>query len=138
MFGPILGILDLLITVLRPVIFVAGALTAIGALASYSVRTRRISPFSPVARFVRERIDPWLIAPMERKILRAGGTPYAAPWWALAAVVLGGLLLLSALGFLRAQLGIMAYATTAGAGGIRTGTEQFATGLIRIPSTHCR
>lgn len=132
MFGPILGILDLLITVLRPVIFVAGALTAIGALVSYSVRTRRISPFSPVARFVRERIDPWLIAPMERKILRAGGTPYAAPWWALAAVVLGGLLILSALGFLRDQLGIMAYATTAGAGGIIVMLVRWTFGILRI------
>ncbi|MBL0171152.1 MAG: hypothetical protein IPP90_10540 [Gemmatimonadaceae bacterium] len=30
---------------------------------------------------------PWLIAPMERRLLRAGGTPYAAPWWTLAAVI---------------------------------------------------
>ncbi len=132
MFGPILGILDLLITVLRPVIFVAGALTAVGALVSYSVRTRRISPFSPVARFVRERVDPWLIAPMERKLLRAGGTPYAAPWWTLAAVVLGGLVIISGLGFLRQQLGVMAYAATAGAGGILVMLVRWTFGILQI------
>ena len=132
MFGPLLGILDLLITVLRPVIFVAGALTAVGALVSYSVRTRRISPFSPVARFVRERVDPWLIAPMERKLLRAGGTPYAAPWWTLAVVVLGGLLIISGLGFLRGQLGVMAYATSAGAGGIVVMLVRWTFGILQI------
>lgn len=132
MFGPVIGILDLLVTVLRPVIFVAGALTAVGALASYGVRTRRIQPFSPIARFVRERLDPWLVAPMERKLLRAGGTPYAAPWWTLAAVIVGGLLLLSGLEFLRNQLAMMAYASSAGVGGIFTMLVRWTFGILRI------
>ena len=51
---------------------------------------------------------------MERRLLRAGGTPYAAPWWALAAVVVGGLLLISALGFVRNQVAMLAYATQSG------------------------
>jgi YggT family protein len=53
---------------------------------------------------------------MERKLLRAGGTPYAAPWWALAAVVVGGLLLISGIQFLRDQLVMMAFASQSGAG----------------------
>ena len=109
MLGSVVGLLDLLLALLRPAVFAAGALTAVAALVSYSARTRRISPFSPLARFSRDRVDPWLIAPMERRILRAGGTPYAAPWWALAAVVVGGLVLLSAVGFLRDQLAMLAY-----------------------------
>ena len=109
MLGFIVGVLDLLLGVLRPAVFMAGALTAVAAAASYSVRTRKISPFSPVARFTRDKVDPWLIAPMERRIVRAGGTPYAAPWWALAAVIVGGLVLLSAVGFLRDQLMMLAY-----------------------------
>lgn len=132
MFGPLIGILDLVISVLRPVIFAVGALTAVGALLSYGVRTRRISPFSPVARFVRERIDPWLIAPMERKILRAGGTPYAAPWWTLAAVVFGGLLLLSALSFVQQQLGIIAYATMNGSRGILVMLVRWTFSILQI------
>jgi len=109
MLGFIVGVLDLLLGVLRPAVFMAGALTAVAAVVSYSVRTRKISPFSPVARFTRDKVDPWLIAPMERRIVRAGGTPYAAPWWALAAVIVGGLVLLSAVGFLRDQLMMLAY-----------------------------
>ncbi len=109
MLGFIVGVLDLLLGVLRPAVFMAGALTAVAAVVSYSVRTRKISPFSPVARVTRDKVDPWLIAPMERRIVRAGGTPYAAPWWALAAVIVGGLVLLSAVGFLRDQLMMLAY-----------------------------
>lgn len=114
MLVTVVGVLNLILALLRPVVFVAGAFTAVAALVSYLARTRKISPFSPIARFMRERVDPWLIGPMERRVLRAGGTPYAAPWWALAAVVVGGLLLLSALGFLRDQLGMLAYATQSG------------------------
>ena len=109
MLGFIVGVLDLLLGVLRPAVFMAGTLAAVAAVVSYSVRTRKISPFSPVARFTRDKVDPWLIAPMERRIVRAGGTPYAAPWWALAAVIVGGLVLLSAVGFLRDQLMMLAY-----------------------------
>ena len=114
MLGTVIGVLDLALALLRPAVFVAGALTAIAALASYSVRTRKLQPFSPPARFIRERIDPWLIAPMERRLLRAGGTPYAAPWWALAAVIIGGLLLISGVAFLRDQLAMLAFATERG------------------------
>ena len=114
MFGSVISVFDVILAVLRPAVFVAGVLTAVAALASYSVRTRKLSPFSSLARFVREKIDPWLIAPMERRLLRAGGTPYAAPWWALAAVIIGGLLLISGIGFLRDQLAMLAYATQSG------------------------
>ena len=114
MLEMIIRSLDLGLFFLRPVVFAAGSLTALAALASYAVRTRKLQPFSPLARFIRERIDPWLIAPMERKLLRAGGTPYAAPWWTLAAVIVGGLLLISGIGFIRDQLAMLAFATDRG------------------------
>ena len=114
MFGSVISLFDVVLVVLRPAVFTVGVLTAVAALASYGVRTRKLQPFSPIARFMRERIDPWLIAPMERRLLRAGGTPYAAPWWALAAVIVGGLLLISGVGFLRDQLAMLAYATQSG------------------------
>jgi YggT family protein len=121
-----------LIAVLRPVVFAAGVLTAIAALLSYSVRTRRISPFSPIARFMRDRVDPWLIAPMERRVLRAGGTPYSAPWWALAAVVVGGLVLLSLLGFVRDQIYLLASVGTAGPRGLVLVLAQWTFGILRL------
>lgn len=108
------GALDALLLIVRPVVFLAGLTAAIAALSSWAVRTRRISPFSGLARFVRTAIDPWLVAPMERRVLRAGGTPYAAPWWSLALVVIGGLLLISALRFIRDQLFLLDLATSSG------------------------
>jgi YggT family protein len=124
--------LTLLIELLRPVVFVAGALTAVAALVSYGARTRRLSPFSPVARLMRERVDPWLIAPMERRILRAGGTPYSAPWWTLAAVVVGGLVLLALLGFVRDQFLTLAFVGSAGPRGILQLLVMWTFGIVRI------
>lgn len=88
---------------LRPLVFLAGVFVAILALLSWAVRTRRISPFSALARFVR-KIDGPLFGPMERRVVRAGGMPSSAPWWTLAAVVVGGLVLLSVLEFLFTQI----------------------------------
>ena len=132
MLGPILGFFDLLLAALRPAVFVAGVLTAIAALVSYSVRTRRIQPFSPIARFMRDRVDPWLIAPMERRILRAGGTPYSAPWWTLAAVVLGGLVLLALVGFVRGQQLLLAFVATSGPSGFFRVAVEWLFGILRI------
>lgn len=114
MLGSVIGLFDVVIALLRPTVFAVGMLTALAAVGSWAVRTRKLQPFSPLARFIRERVDPWLVAPMEKRLLRAGGTPYAAPWWALAAVIVGGLLLISGLGFVRNQLAMLAYASQSG------------------------
>ncbi|MCA0375128.1 MAG: YggT family protein [Gemmatimonadetes bacterium] len=114
MIETVVGGLSLVLQLLRPAVFVAGAVAALGAAGSWAVRTRRISPFGGVARFIRGNIDPWLVAPMERRLLRAGGTPYAAPWWGLAVVILGGLLLISLVQFVRDELATLYIATQSG------------------------
>ncbi|HEV8496708.1 MAG TPA: YggT family protein [Gemmatimonadaceae bacterium] len=76
----------------------AGVVAVICAL-DWAVRTRRISPFSKTARVIRGRVDP-MVAPIERLVVRAGGLPTAAPWWALVAVVIGGIALISILNLL--------------------------------------
>src|SRR6478672_3142707 len=83
----------------------------------WAVRTRKISPFNAVARFCRSTVDP-IIAPIERRVVRAGGTPAAAPLWALAAVVIGGILLLSLLDVIRLQIVNSFVASQEGAAGI--------------------
>ncbi|MES2523909.1 MAG: YggT family protein [Gemmatimonadota bacterium] len=128
----IVAFFDLLLFVLRPAVFVAGALTAVAALVSYGARTRKIAPFSPVAQFMRKSIDPWLIAPMERRILRAGGTPYSAPWWALAAVVVGGIVLLWAVEFLRDQFLSLGYAQQVGSRGFLVLAVQWTFAILKI------
>ncbi len=114
MIEPIVRLLDLLLQITRPAVFMLGIIAAAGAIGSWAVRTRRILPFSRLARLIRERIDPWLVAPMERRLVRAGGTPYSAPWWGLAVVIVGGLLLISGLQFLRNELVRLLFATTSG------------------------
>jgi YggT family protein len=90
----------------------AAVVTAV-CIVDWAVRTRRINPFSPVSRFFRKSVDP-LMAPIERRIVRGGGTPSNAPWWALGAVMIGGILVLWLLGFLRSVLASVSVAAIGG------------------------
>jgi len=92
----VLPALGAFIGVLRLVLLALAAVAAVVCLVDWLVRTRRINPFGPVARFFRARVDP-LMAPVERRIVRAGGMPTSAPWWALVAVVVGGIVLITLL-----------------------------------------
>lgn len=95
------------VNVLRVALFYAAAAAATVALVDWAVRTRRINPFSGVARFFRRTVDP-LMLPVERTVIRSGGKPSSAPWWTLVAVVVGGLLLLFLLDFVGGLLGQLA------------------------------
>jgi YggT family protein len=106
-------VIDVLRTVLLSIALVFGAICVL----DWAVRTRKISPFNAIARFCRSTVDP-LIVPIERKVVRAGGTPAAAPLWALAAVVVGGILLLTFLDFIRLGVANSIIASQSGAGGI--------------------
>src|SRR5450830_1074359 len=94
---------DAVIIVLRVALLSIAAVFGAICLLDWAVRTRKISPFNAVARFCRSTIDPF-IAPIERKVVRAGGLPASAPLWALAVVVIGGILLLSLLDFIRGEI----------------------------------
>ena len=107
---------DMVMTFVRVVLAVLALLLGIVCLVDWAVRTRRISPFNSLARFFRSTVDPFL-APVERRVVRAGGQPSAAPLWALAVVVIGGLVILSLLEFVRSQLfsaGVLASSGPAG------------------------
>ena len=106
-------VIDVLRTVLLSIALVFGVICVL----DWAVRTRKISPFNAIARFCRSTVDP-LIVPIERKVVRAGGTPAAAPLWALAAVVVGGILLLTFLDFIRLGVANSIIASQSGAGGI--------------------
>lgn len=112
-----LSAIDALLGVLRVVIFVIAAVALVVFTVDWLVRTRRVSPFGAVARFFRRVIDP-LIVPVERRVVRAGGLPASAPWWALVVIVLGGLVLLALLEFIRGQLAFAAAAGGVGARGV--------------------
>jgi YggT family protein len=125
------SVIDAVLGVLRVVVFVVGALALVIFTIDWLVRTRRLSPFGAVARFFRRVVDP-LIVPVERRVVRAGGLPASAPWWALVAVVLGGLVLLALLEFIRGQLAFVVTAGDAGARGLVAVLITWMFGILQI------
>ena len=123
--------LDTLLGILRVVVFVVAAAALVIFGIDWLVRTRRISPFGAVARFFRRVVDP-MIAPVERRVVRAGGLPASAPWWALVVVVLGGLVLLAGLEFVRGQLAFAAASGGAGARGVLGVLITWMFGILQI------
>jgi YggT family protein len=109
--------LDTVVLVARYVLLGAAGLTGLVCAGDWLVRTRRLSPFGAPARFFRATVDP-AIAPVERAVLRYGGVPSAAPLWALLAVVVFGILLLSGLDALRDGIIAMFRAASLGPRGI--------------------
>jgi YggT family protein len=83
----------------RSLVVLALVYASVVALTHWATRSRRIEPFGPWPRFVRRISDPILL-PLERRILRAGGSPQDAPLWLLGIVIGAGLLLLSLTGWL--------------------------------------
>ncbi len=109
--------IDVGVQVLKTVLLSLAIVLAIICVIDWAVRTRKISPFNAVARFFRSSVDPF-IAPIERKVLRAGGTPASAPLWALVAVVIGGIIIISVLDFIRAEVVRAMYFSNQGSAGI--------------------
>lgn len=72
--------------------FIASALVA---LASWLVRTRRVSPFGFPGRFLRAVSDP-VIRPVETRLVRAGANPVHAGWWLVVGVAVAGIVVLAA------------------------------------------
>ncbi|MDQ6717277.1 MAG: YggT family protein [Gemmatimonadota bacterium] len=126
-----LGAADTFITLLRVVLMVLAVLIAIVCVIDWAVRTRRISPFNGMARFFRSTVDP-LIAPLERRVVRAGGLPSSAPLWALAVVIIGGFLVLTFIEFLVSQLATVAMLAGSGPMGIVRLVITAAFSLVRI------
>ena len=102
-----------LYTVARAIVVVALAYASVVALTHWAVRRRKIGPFGAWPRLVRRVSDPVLL-PLERRVIRFGGSPQDAPLWLLGIVILGGLVLLSLtnwlLGFV-GTLGALAHAS---------------------------
>lgn len=107
----------MILPLVKTAFFWLAVAAAVICAVDWLVRTRRISPFNPVARFFRTTIDP-LMAPIERSVVRAGGMPTSAPWWTLVAIVVAGILIINILQFVVGQATTFRYAATRGPGGI--------------------
>src|SRR6266705_116133 len=110
---------------LRYVVFGAFAASVLVALASWLVRTRRISPFGALGRTFRTASDP-LIRPVERRLVRAGGNPVHAGWWLVVGVAAAGVVLLSLLNWLAG--------TVFGAGAAFAGGPRVALAFLIVAS----
>jgi len=108
---------DALTQVLRTALLSIAVVFGVICVLDWAVRTRKISPFNAVARFCRSTVDPFL-SPIERRVVRAGGTPASAPLWALAAVVIGGIVLLTLIDIIRLEVVRSIIASQEGTAGI--------------------
>ena len=102
---------------LRTLLLVGGVVFAGVAVLDWAVRTRRISPFSGTARFMRANVDP-RIAGVERQVARIGGHPSATPWWALVMYVVLAAVLLAAVDMLSTLLRQASAASSYGSAGL--------------------
>jgi YggT family protein len=109
--------LDVSIEWLRSGFSVALLVAAGLAALAWAARTRRLNPFGALSRFSRQVIEP-MIAPVERRTARFGGSHTSAPWWALLAFLVLGALLLGVLGFLRDVLVSTYFASSQGPRGV--------------------
>jgi YggT family protein len=102
---------------LRLALLIGGVVVAVIATLDWGVRTRRINPFSGVARFMRGRVEPRL-AGIERQVLRAGGHQSTTPWWAVVAYVVCAVLLLAGVDLLASLARDATVASSMGGGGL--------------------
>jgi len=100
----------MVIALIKTAFFWLAVAAAVICAIDWLVRTRRIGPFNPVARFFRSAVDP-LMAPIERSVVRAGGMPSSAPWWALVAIVIAGIILINVMQFVAGEAASFASAT---------------------------
>ena len=129
--GSGVAVFDQVLGAVRFVVVIAAAVFAVFCIIDWLVRTRRVNMFGPLARFARSRIDP-ILEPIERKVVRAGGNPASAPLWALAAVVIGGILLISLLDFFRAGMIALTLVVQGGGGGVFKLLVAWTFGFLRI------
>ena len=97
----------------RAIVVIALAYASVVALTHWAVRRRKIGPFGVWPRLVRRASDPVLL-PVERRVIRFGGSPQDAPLWLLGFVIAGGLVLLSLTSWLIGMTGTFALLTQAG------------------------
>jgi YggT family protein len=99
--------------VARALVILALSYASIVAGTYWAVRTRRINPFGVWPRFTRRISEPILL-PLERRVIRAGGSPQDASLWLLGLVIVGGLLLLTLVHWIIGMTATMAALAYAG------------------------
>ena len=124
-------VLALVSGTLRTLVLAGGLVFAGVAAVDWAVRTRRINPFSGVARFMRARVEP-RIAGVERQVARVGGHPSSTPWWALVVYVVAAVLLLAAFDLIVSLLGEVVAASSLGSSGLVVLVVRWTFAFLRL------
>ena len=127
----LLSLLGIISAYSRPALFVAACAVALLCGVSWATRTRRISPFTPLGRFARTRIDPYLRS-VEAPVLNAGGSPTSVPWWGLAAFIVLGIVAQSLLGYLVGIIASTALGFASGPRGIVRALAQLVFAVLQV------
>src|SRR5712691_3064644 len=85
--------------ILRYTVFGLVVLSALVALGSWLIRTKRVSHFGVLGRALRAVTDP-VMRPVERRLVRMGGNPIHAGGWLVVITAVAGIVLLSLAGWL--------------------------------------
>jgi YggT family protein len=116
---------------LRLALLIGGVVVATIATLDWGVRTRRLNPFSGIARFMRGRVEPRL-AGIERQVLRAGGHQSTTPWWALVAYVVCAVLLLAGVDLLASLVRDAIVASSMGGAGLLLLAVRWVFGFLQF------
>lgn len=127
----VLGVFDAAYAILRIAFLVLAIVFGVFCVVDWMVRTRRINPMGSVGRFARRSIEP-LLAPIEKRVVRAGALPTNAPLYTLVAIVLAGIVTLTLIDFLRAQLFAISISANAGPRGMLVLLVRWTIGLLQI------
>jgi YggT family protein len=121
----------IVVDVLRYAVFAIFAGSALVALGSWAVRTRRLNPFSRVGQLTRKLSDP-VLEPIERLLHQRGGNPQNAGWWLLGGSIIGGIVLVTLVDWMIVQMVRVAAAGASGPVGILRLTIAYAGRLVTI------
>lgn len=127
----LIAVLTVIAVYSRPALFAAACVVAVACTLSWATRTRRISPFTPLGRFAREKIDPFL-RPVEAPVLNAGGSPATIPWWGLAAFIVLGIVAQSLLGYMISIVTSTVIGLSSGPRGALRALVQLAFAVLQI------
>lgn len=119
------------LSVVRLVVLAVFLVALFAGVASWLVRTRRVSPFQPLGRFLRGASDP-IIRPVEARVVRRGGHPAQASFWLVMVAAVGGILLISLIDWLaRLSIGMQA-AFAGGTRGVLVFVVRLAYGVVIV------
>ncbi len=111
-------------------VFAVSAASALVAVAAWAVRTRQVSPFSPLGRALRELSEP-IVRRVEHWMVKNGGNPQNAALWIFVVPLVGGILVIGVAGWAAGQIAMVGHTATSGRGALRL-TVYYAGQLLML------